>query len=363
MVARRLSWVAVGALMVLSVREIQGLVDIRRLAMTDKLTGLPNRRRLLADLADACMDPMPHELMLFDLHGFEHFSDFHGHLAGEELLASLSVALEASLPVGGRAYRLGGDRFCTLVLAGSSDTAGRCGALEQGQVAALTATGIDWSITPSWGTVRLVDEARDPAAALSLADRRMYEHKRRGPGSARQQVRDALVGVLDEQQPKLRVHVQEVTDKVKRLAPRLEMSDDEVDDLRAAELHDIGKLAIPDRILDKPCPLDDDELAVIRTHTIVGERMLLAAAALRAVAPLVRSSHERWDGDGYPDGLAGEAIPLASRIIAVCDAFDAMITERPYRPARTPAMALAELRRCAGTQFDPHVVHTFVELI
>ncbi len=348
--------------LVLSVREVQRLADSSRLALTDELTGLPNRRRLLRDLADTCASGTPHQLMMFDLDGFKHFNDFHGHSAGDELLASLAAALNASLPSGGRAYRLGGDEFCTLAPSGTTDKAGN--PLGGAQITALTASGRDWSVAPSWGSVQLGQEASDPAGALSLADRRMYERKRRRPGGARYQVRDALLLALGEQQPPLRAHTQEVTDQVERLARQLGLPDDAVDDaIRAAELHDIGKLAISASILEKPGPLDDEELAVMRTHTIVGERMLRAAPALRSVAVLVRASHERWDGNGYPDGLAGEAIPLASRIVAVCDSFDAMIAERPYRPPKTPAEALAELRRCAGTQFDPQVVEAFGALI
>ena len=126
--------------------------------------------------------------------------------------------------------------------------------------------------------------------------------------------------------------------------------------LQAASLHDVGKAAVPDDILNKSGPLNDDEWAFMRRHTLIGERILSAAPALSRAAKLVRWSHERYDGKGYPDKLAGRAIPLASRIIAVCDAYDAMVSDRPYKPAAEPAAARAELRRCAGQQFDPEVV-------
>src|ERR687887_476875 len=130
-----------------------------------------------------------------------------------------------------------------------------------------------------------------------------------------------------------------------------------------AELHDVGKVAIPDAIINKPGPLDDAEWAFMKRHTLIGERIVAAAPALCGVAKLVRASHERWDGGGYPDGLAGEDIPLGARIVAVCDTYDAIIADRPYRPARRAAEALAELRRCAGTQFDPAVVDAFVAVL
>jgi HD-GYP domain-containing protein (c-di-GMP phosphodiesterase class II) len=144
---------------------------------------------------------------------------------------------------------------------------------------------------------------------------------------------------------------------VTAVAREFELDNEQLDELlRAAELHDIGKLAIPDEIVDKPGPLDHAETDYMRQHPIIGERILNAAAALRPVARLVRASHERWDGTGYPDQLAGTDIPLGARIVATCDAFEAMTSERCYQRARAVADALVELRRHAGTQFDPAVV-------
>jgi HD-GYP domain-containing protein (c-di-GMP phosphodiesterase class II) len=131
----------------------------------------------------------------------------------------------------------------------------------------------------------------------------------------------------------------------------------------AASLHDVGKLAIPDALLQKPGPLDVAEWAFVKEHTVIGERILAASPALTEAAAIVRATHERWDGKGYPDGLAGSAIPLASRIVAVCDAFSAMTSRRPYRAQVSRAAALAELRRCAGTQFDAEVVAAFCRVI
>jgi HD-GYP domain-containing protein (c-di-GMP phosphodiesterase class II) len=131
----------------------------------------------------------------------------------------------------------------------------------------------------------------------------------------------------------------------------------------AAQLHDVGKIAIPDAILNKPGPLDEDEWRFMRRHTIIGERIVSGAPALSEAARLIRASHERFDGDGYPDGLRGEEIPIGSRVIAVCDAFDAMIADRPYRASLSPAAAMRELERCSGSQFDPVVVEAFRETL
>jgi HD-GYP domain-containing protein (c-di-GMP phosphodiesterase class II) len=145
------------------------------------------------------------------------------------------------------------------------------------------------------------------------------------------------------------------------VARRLGLDDKEVERIaHAARLHDVGKVAIPDAILAKPEPLEPEEWEFMKRHTIIGERIISAAPSLTDVARLVRSSHERWDGNGYPDELAGEDIPLGARIVSACDAYDAMITDRPYKAAVDSELACAELRRCAGTQFDPAVVPAFL---
>src|SRR6202035_5284232 len=166
-----------------------------------------------------------------------------------------------------------------------------------------------------------------------------------------------LLQALAELRPELGPHVEAVMVLAEAVARQLDLSPHVLEQVRqAAQLHDIGKIAIPDAILEKPDPLSVQEWTFIRRHTIIGERILNAAPALADVARLVRSSHESYDGGGYPDALVGEAIPIGSRIISVCDAFDAMTSDRPYRLAMTPNDALAELQRCSGAQFDPKVV-------
>jgi two-component system, cell cycle response regulator len=182
--------------------------------------------------------------------------------------------------------------------------------------------------------------------------------------SAMREMCDLLLRVLDTQEPHLRGHSGEVAALAEAAALLVGMRPRDAETVRcAAELHDIGKLAIPDAILAKPSRLTEPEWALMRRHTILGERMLSGTPALREVARLVRSSHERWDGRGYPDRLAGEAIPLGARIICACDAFDAMISQRPYHEPRPRWQAMAELERCAGSQFDPAVVGALAEVL
>jgi two-component system, cell cycle response regulator len=192
----------------------------------------------------------------------------------------------------------------------------------------------------------------------------MYAQKHSGRATAGRQSTDVLLRALSERHPDLGDHLDGVTELAQAVAQRLGIEGEELTQLRhAAALHDIGKVAIPDAIINKPTRLSDDEWAFMRRHTIIGERIIAAAPALGPAARLVRASHEAFDGSGYPDRLANVEIPVGSRIIAICDAFDAMISSRPYSKAKSTADALDELRRCAGTQFDPAIVPIFEQII
>jgi diguanylate cyclase (GGDEF)-like protein len=327
------------------------------LAITDPLTRLGNRRKLAADLTEK-METVSHArplvLMVFDLDGFKAYNDTFGHMAGDSLLARMGGKLAEVVAPTGTAYRLGGDEFCVLLPAQAAEVPAAITAVG----AALREEGEKFSIAASGGAVLLPHEADSRDYALQLADDRMYQRKQeKRPATEREQTRDVLVRIMQAKQPGLTDHSSEVSRLAVAVGRRLNMHGEQIDELaRAADLHDIGKVGIPDAILTKPGQLDAREWELVRQHTILGERILSAAPALRPVARIVRSSHERWDGAGYPDGVAGGAIPLAARIVAACDAYDAIISDRCYRPARSPAVARAELAREAGAQFDPRVV-------
>jgi two-component system, cell cycle response regulator len=353
---------AVCARLMFTVREnLAMLVRSRRLALTDPLTGLGNRRQLMEDLELACGHARisrPSQLVLYDLNGFKGYNDTFGHPAGDALLERLSDKLSASVAGHGTAYRMGGDEFCVLLDAATADDA-----LVLDSVASLSERGPGFAISAAHGEVSIPAEGRDSAAVLQLADQRLYARKdRTRGGSAVLQLRDVLLQAFRERYPDLQEHQRGVGALAIAVGRRLGLDGEELDVLaRAAELHDVGKIAIPDAILSKPEPLNEEEWGFMHRHTILGERILMAASALRPVARLVRASHERFDGGGYPDGLRGAEIPLGSRIIFVCDAYDAMRTDRPYsRGISSPQAAIAELRACSGTQFDPEVVEAFI---
>jgi two-component system cell cycle response regulator len=334
------------------------LAYTREESLTDALTGLGNRRRLMRDLEDV-LDPhaaRPSALVLFDLNGFKGYNDVFGHPAGDALLARLGARLGDAMGPEARAYRMGGDEFCVLA---PIEEGNPLATVERGR-RALAEVGDGFEISAADGCVLVPEEADDAGAALGIADRRMYAEKATARRSADEQSRDVLLKALEEHHPDLGAHVHDVGLLAAAVAEELGLDARALQHVRhAAELHDIGKVAVPSAILDKPGKLDPEEWEFIARHTIIGERILGAAVALRPVAGLVRASHEHYDGNGYPDGLRGGEIPLGARIVSVCDAFDAMTSGRPYQRALEPDEAIAELRRCAGTQFDPDVVDAF----
>jgi diguanylate cyclase (GGDEF)-like protein len=340
-----------------------GHAELHHAANTDGLTGLGNRRKLRADFPPAASEATPEAplgFIMFDLDGFKGYNDSFGHPAGDALLARLGRRLAAAVPHGA-AYRLGGDEFCVVVPLGP----GGLDPLVMATLSALSEQGRGFAISSAHGAVMLPREASGPEEAMVLADQRMYQQKARGRASAGRQSSDVLMRVLLERSPELMGHLQGVTALAESVGRGLGLDQVALGHLiRAAGLHDVGKVAIPDSILTKPGPLDDAEMTFIRRHTLIGERILLAAPSLAPEASLVRASHERWDGAGYPDGLAGEQIPLGARVIFACDAFEAMTSgERPYRRPVSNELALEELRRCAGTQFDPRVVEIVSEVV
>ncbi|HEX5593798.1 MAG TPA: HD domain-containing phosphohydrolase [Solirubrobacterales bacterium] len=331
-------------------------------AVTDALTGLANRRRLMADLEDAVSATPPEAMVLalFDLDGFKAYNDSFGHPAGDDLLLRLGRQLQASVEPHGRAYRLGGDEFCVLARTRDLSAEAICEAAER----ALCERGKGFKITASWGKVLIPVEVTTSTDALRVADRRMYAKKGRRADSARSQTRGVLLRMLHEREPDLERHLDGVARLAAAFGKALALDAEEQDVVvRAAELHDIGKVAIPDAILHKDEDLTPEEWELMRKHTIIGQRILDAAPALQPVANLIRSTHERWDGAGYPDRLAGKDIPLGSRAIFICDAYNAMTEGRSYRSPLSRDEALEELRNGAGTQFDPDLVRCFVEKV
>jgi HD-GYP domain-containing protein (c-di-GMP phosphodiesterase class II) len=328
-------------------------------ARSDHITGLENRQRLEADIGMVAQSGLgSHVLVLFELEGLQAYNDRLGFAAGDELLRGFAVNLVSSVaPLGGTAYRSDGGRFAVLAPASSS----QLGEMVLAATASLRGDGSGMSLGTTYGEVAIPEEAQEPAFALQIAGQRLAAHKQRQHRSARRQAHAVLIAALSARRPDLRDHLRVVAYRAIALGRRLGMGREEIDDVAlAAELQDVGLLAVPESVLEKE-GLDEIERAMVRSHTAEGARIVAAAPGLTSVARLVRSSAEHFDGSGYPDGLGGETIPLGSRVIAVSVAFAAMTERRPYREPVSPGEALAELRRNSGSQFDPRVVEALAQ--
>lgn len=328
-------------------------------ARSGQIPGLENRERLEADIAATAQSGSgSHVLVLFELDGLQAYNDRLGFAAGDELLRGFAVNLVSSVaPLGGTAYRGGGGRFAVLAPASGN----QLGEMVLAATASLREDDNGMSLGTTYGEVAIPEEAQEAVPALQIAGQRLAAHKRLQHRSARRQAHAVLIAALSARRPDLRDQLRIVAYRAIALGRRLGMGREEIDDVAlAAELQDVGLLALPEPVLEKE-GLDEAERALVRSHTTEGAKIVSAAPGLTSVARLVQFSAERFDGSGHPDGLAGEAIPLGSRVIAVSLAFAAMTERRPYREPVSPGEALAELRRNSGSQFDPRIVEALAQ--
>jgi len=306
--------------------------------------------------------------VLVDIDGFRALNGRRGAAAGDAALATVASRLRELVRGGDVVGRTGADELAVVMpganLAGARGVAERLVSIleQQGPVTVSAGIAVDG------GTAQLDGLMADAAAILERA--RLAGGGRVGapgrlpsPEPSRGAI-GALALALSERDRGTGEHAEKVVALAGAVARRLGIDSEDVERIAAAALlHDIGKVAVPDSILSKPGALNDEEWQVMRGHTIVGERILRAVPGLGPVARIVRHGHERLDGTGYPDGLRGEEIPVGSRIVLVCDAYDAMTSDRPYRKALSHAAAAAELRAGAGTQFDPRVVDALLQYL
>ena len=331
-----------------------GVLGPSREASVDPVSGLLGLQKLEEDLEAALARPLRDSrvaLYAFVLDGLKHYNDSYGEACGDAMLAWLGRKLRDGLEDRATAYRLRGAAFAVLV-SGSESLASELQALS---AAVLTEVGEGFTISCTAGEAVLGSEAHSAHEAIELATRRA--HARRNAVHD-----DADLRPIEESIDAWRLVAPgyDVAALAARIGRRLGLTEDALHDLETvAHLRDVGNIAIPGAVLTRAGGLPGHEWEFIRLHTTIGERLLATNFEMEHVARLVRSSHERWDGSGYPDGAAGEAIPLASRIVFVCSAFADMTTARPHRVARDVAEALRELERGAGTQFDPTVVEAF----
>jgi diguanylate cyclase (GGDEF)-like protein/putative nucleotidyltransferase with HDIG domain len=365
-------------------RSVHRELEAVRLALTDPLTGLGNHRsfheRLQHDLEAADAGQAVLSLCLLDIDNFKEINDRHGHPVGDRVLAHIARRLRQN----GEAFRLGGDEFALLLPGkGEDDAAAVAEAVLRRIALGGGVRGVE--VTMSAGIAEYPQYGVDRNELLRVADAALYQAKEEGKNqvriytpdvqeltqlrklaagpdrSARLRAAASLAHAVDGRDAYTGRHSYMVGELAGRIAKRMGLPREEIELARlAGRLHDIGKLAIPEEILRKPGPLNDAERLVLERHPQIGYRML-ESLGIEPVATWVLHHHERWDGRGYPEGLAEEEIPLGSRILFVADAYDAMTSDRVYRRRLTHEDAIAELERCGGAQFDPTVVQVFLE--
>jgi diguanylate cyclase (GGDEF)-like protein/putative nucleotidyltransferase with HDIG domain len=355
-----------------------------RRARTDELTGVFNRRHFAEIVAEALVgSPAGCGLLLLDADHFKQVNDVYGHVVGDAVLVELTRRLQAELGVEDCLARWGGEEFAVLLRGVSSDAqlddrAQQLRAAVERQ--AIVAAGASVRLTVSVGAVRSGEELATLDTLVEAADSCLYAAKRAGrnrvslptgasgadqahvePEPEAIAVARALALVAGGS---LEAHAEAVAELAAQIASKLGLPEALVLRCRLGGwLHDVGKATIPEAILGKPGPLDEAEWEVMRTHPAIGEEIVLGAGAVREAAAAVRHHHERYDGTGYPDRLAGDAIPIEARVVAAADAYAAMTADRPYSCARTPQEALAELQRCAGSQLDERVVAALLAVL
>jgi diguanylate cyclase (GGDEF)-like protein/putative nucleotidyltransferase with HDIG domain len=343
----------------------QELERLAEAAMTDPLTGLRNHRAFQEDLARELQrisrSGLPLALMVLDVDDLKALNDAQGHQAGDDRLRAFADALRATIRGADCAYRTGGDEFAVIL----PDTAAT-GAVELADRLATPGFSATAGVTETFTPRHRDDILREAGLAL-LAARRIHQPvavysrdmlavAERPDEQHKRVLAAALARAVDAKDSYTRSHCQTVSQLASTIAGELGFGGARLDKLRlAALLHDVGKIGIPDAILNKPSKLTDDEYEQMKRHSLLGFD-IVDAAGLHTEARWVRHHHERVDGRGYPDGLAGDEIPLESRIILVADAFEAMTSDRPYRKAPGREFAFEELQRGAGSQFDPAVV-------
>lgn len=357
---------------------------LEALATTDPLTGLPNHRAMVAaidqELERVQRSSQPCAVVFLDLDHFKALNDTCGHGAGDATLREFAAQVRATLRGIDTLGRWGGEEFVCLLP--ETDKEEAMGLAERVRAAvaghAFAAAG-GARLTCSIGFAICPYDTIGRDGLVDAADRAMYAAKRLGrnqirvvsdpavaalDGEVGSREETALVGTVEALAALVEArdsytgrHTEEVAQLTVRLALTLGCDASQARMIGlAGRLHDVGKIAIPDAVLRKPGRLTDEEWGVLCTHPVVGASVVGRVPALGILTPLIRGHHEHWDGRGYPDGLAGEEIPLGARIIAVADAYGAITSDRPYRRRQDAAWALVEIRRCAGTQFDPRVV-------
>lgn len=338
---------------------------LQYLSMHDPLTGLFNRAYFEQEMHRLGGNRYaPVGVILSDVDGLKIVNDTLGHEEGDTLLKKVADVIRGVLRAGDVVARVGGDEFAVLLPKSNRQSVESVVQRIRDAVKRYNDENPGLPLSVSIGFAVSSAEWADMGELFKEADNNMYREKLHRSRSARSAIVQTLMKALEARDFITEGHADRLQNLVVALARDLELSERQISDLRLlAQFHDIGKVGIPDCILYKAGPLTAEERAEMQRHSEIGHRIALAAPDLAPIADWILEHHEWWNGKGYPLGLKGTEIPLECRILAVADAYDAMTSDRPYRKAMSHAEAVAELRRCAGTQFDPELVERFIALL
>jgi diguanylate cyclase (GGDEF)-like protein/PAS domain S-box-containing protein len=333
---------------------------IRYLGFHDKLTGLYNRAFLEEEIkrVDTARQ-LPISIIMGDLNNLKLINDTYGHQSGDQLIKEAAEMFKQSCREEDIIARWGGDEFVVLLpqtdLAESEEIIKRINS-------SLEKEDGELQVSISLGTAVKTKAEDDLLFVLSKAEDRMYKNKIASRKSARSSVLSAFLSSLKEKSSETEEHVHRMSSLAENFAQELDLSNSEQDRLYLlTQMHDIGKIAVPEEILTKTDKLNEEEWEIIKKHTETGFRITSNIEDFAHISSEILHHHEFWDGSGYPEGLSGKDIPLLSRMLTIIDAYDVMISGRPYKKAMTEAEAAAELKSCAGSQFDPELVEKFIE--
>ncbi|MGV3719867.1 MAG: diguanylate cyclase [Actinomycetota bacterium] len=370
-----------------TIRSVRLIAEAQRLADCDAVTNVYNHRylfqRLYSEVERHAATGRPLSVLMLDLDNFKLYNDTYGHLAGDEVLKKAANVLRRFFRDTDIIARYGGDEFMIVLPNASLENAVRCAHRLQCRFADEDFGGATRASVPiyvSCGVASFPSDGTEVLELVAIADANLYEAKTQGQGKVNARTVDVMDGSLqhvegldllrslviavDNKDRYTRRHSEEVTAYALQIAHAMELPESMLQTIHICGLlHDLGKIGVPDRILRKPGALTLEEATVMNQHPVIGALIVGSIPGMEEVVPGVRNHHERYDGNGYPDGLAGNEIPLLARVLAVADVYSAMTTHRPYRKALTRAAALRQIEHGLGTHFDPEIGRIFISIL